>query len=125
MKEIKTISNTIVTLVTLPETLSILDEPKLGDYDNKYIKKTVPCEKVQGRFYDLRSGKEVKKSGNTKEWRNLTGTVFQYPDGKMLLITHRYRKNFENLCVEMTPDEFHPETMLMRPVIAMKKNDSH
>ena len=84
----KIITGQVVTLVTYPEFLSVLEIPHFGEYDNPRILKLTPCAKDgNGKYTDLRSGKEVKKKPNMLEWLNLSGTVFTYPDGVNLLVS--------------------------------------
>ncbi len=84
------ITGDVVTLVTIPEFLPTLQVPHIGEYDSPFIMKLTPCEKRNGQYYDLRKGVEVKKSENMLEWLNLSGTVFSYEDGLLLLITKRF-----------------------------------
>ncbi len=82
------ITGTVVTLATIPEYLPVLSRPQIGEYSNPWVLKIQPCIKQKnGKYVDLRTGCEVKKSQSTLEWLNLSGTVFRYPDGHNVLIS--------------------------------------
>lgn len=118
MKQVKVMEN-CVTLVTIPEFLPVLQRPQIGDYDNLFILQTLPCEKRNGKYYDLRSSTEVKKKSNMLEWKNLSGTFFRYPDGYELLLSRRYADN-KLLVFEPDPwdkNRFHPEAMILRHIV--------
>jgi hypothetical protein len=74
-----------------------------------------PCEERDGRYFDLRTGAEVARTKDTMIWNNLTGTVFQYPDGECILLTRRL-SNQQLLCMEITPKDFR-STMVLRHVV--------
>ena len=85
----------IVTLVTIPRFLPVIMRPGIGEYDSPYVIETMPCEKKNDRYFNLKSGQEVNKSSNMLEWLNLPGTVFRYKDDRgfcceNLLISRRY-----------------------------------
>ncbi len=83
----KFITGSVVTLVTIPEFLPVLNTPQIGEYTSPWILKLQPCIKKDGKYVDLRSGCEVKKAKATLEWLNLSGTVFRYTDGHNVLIS--------------------------------------
>lgn len=85
----KIITGSIVTLVTYPEYLSVLDIPHYGEYDSPRIVKLTPCIKHGRKYLDLRTEREVVPSKSTLEWLNLSGSVFRYPDGHNVLISKK------------------------------------
>ena len=103
----------IVSLVKVPKHLSADRWPHVLDYENQYIQKIVPCAYMDGQYFDLRTGEQVEKDESCMlEWNVLTGNVFQYPDGEMLLISRRFDNN--RLLVLRTT-EVRP-TMILRKV---------
>ena len=82
-------------MVTIPKFLPVIMRPGIGDYDNPYVLRTTPCEVVDGRYRDLRTGAVVEKKNNMLEWRNLSGTVFRFEhrrgfSNENLLISRRF-----------------------------------
>jgi len=116
MKEIKELRGKAVMLVKMPSNLSLLNYPRLGEYDNKYIINTRPCEKKGNRFFDLRTGDEIRKTENMLEWPVLTGNVFRYENGQNLLLSRRFADN-RVLCLDIDPEEINEVTMIVRPLI--------
>lgn len=118
MKQVKVMEK-CVTLVTIPAHLPVIMWPQIGDYDSPYVLKTLPCEKKDGKYFNLRTGQEVKKADSMLEWTNLSGSYFRYPDGYELLLSKRFKDN--KLLVFETDYQdgrkFHPESMLYRPII--------
>ena len=109
MEKIKSVSS-VVTLVRIPSFLPVIQWPQIGDYDNPFILQTIPCEKKQDKYFNLRDGKEIIKKQGMLEWLNLTGTVFSYPDGKKILLSRRYADK-QLLLFDIANHEFRPETM--------------
>ncbi|MBQ7633520.1 MAG: hypothetical protein IJS88_05355 [Alphaproteobacteria bacterium] len=87
--EKKIITGTIVTLVTYPESLSVIDIPHHGEYNNPRIVKLTPCIKHGSKYFDLRTKREVFRTESSVEWLNLSGTVFRYPDGHNVLVSKK------------------------------------
>lgn len=77
----------VVCLIRLPEGLSLLQFPKLLDYNNKRILEKIPCLQRGETFTDLRSGKKVKLARKMLIWPVSTGTVFEYGDGDRVLLS--------------------------------------
>lgn len=77
----------VVCVITLPEGLSLLQFPKLLDYNNKHILKKIPCLQRGETFTDLRSGKKVKLARKMLVWPVSIGTVFEYGDGDRVLLS--------------------------------------
>ena len=59
----------------------------LGNYDSKLITEVRPCIHENGKYTDLRTGEEVTLGPSTQVWDVFVGTVFEYPDGKMFLLS--------------------------------------
>lgn len=76
----------VVCVITLPEGLSLLQFPKLLDYNNKHILKKIPCLQRGETFTDLRSGKTVL-APKMLVWPVSVGTVFEYGDGDRVLLS--------------------------------------
>ena len=115
MKQIRVLDNNVVMLVTIPASLPLLMYPHVGEYDHPYVMKTRPCEKKNGKYFDLRTGNPVRKDENTLEWLVLSGNVFKYPDGQNILLSRRF-DNKKLLCLDIDNSEFHQESMILRPL---------
>ncbi len=103
----------VVVLVKVPSHLEYNKRPHILAYDDANILHITPCKKTDnGSLYDLRTGKKVMKDENTLEWGVLTGTVFQYPDGKKFLVSRRY---VDRQLLVLETDEVRP-TMILRKV---------
>lgn len=124
MKLVKVIDQA-VTLVVVPPLYNVSMLPQIGDYANPHIIRTTPCAKKDGKFYDLRSGKEVFKDENTLEWNNLGGSCFCYADGYELLLSQRFEDK-KLLVFELNPNRVSPEVqmnhVMLRPVINRTKS---
>lgn len=116
MEKIKELNGELVMLVMVPSFLSVLEYPHVGEYGNRFVLKTTACEKKNGKYLELRSGKPVEKDSNTLEWKLMTGNVIQYPDGKRILLSRRIFGG-KVLALNIAKNEFHPETMILRPLI--------
>lgn len=79
----------IVCLICLPCGLDCRQYPGYYEYKHPSVRGICPCLKVNGVYKDLRTGKIVEKTGDTLEWSETPGTVFQYPDGYETLISRR------------------------------------
>lgn len=90
MEKVREINGNVVVLVTIPKFMPMLQQPRLGEYSSRYIVKTTPCENINGKYFDLRTGEEVRKAANMLEWPVLSGVVFSYPKDN-LLISRRYK----------------------------------
>lgn len=112
MERKRVLSGKVVTLVTIPRMLPHLMRPSIGEYDHPFILKTTPCEVVDGKYYDLRTGSKVKKTENMYEWTNLSGTVFRYKNKRNFpdecLLTSRCFENGKLLLFSITPNEITP-----------------
>lgn len=111
----KELNGELVMLVKVPSFLSVLRYPSVGEYDNRFVLKTVPCEKKNGKYLELRSGNPVEKDSNTLEWTLMTGNVLQYPDGKRILLSRIFGGKL--LALDIARNEFHPETMILRHIV--------
>lgn len=116
----KIITGKIVTIVTYPEYLSVLEVPHFGEYDNPRITKLTPCIKNNGKYCDLRTGREVKRSKNTQEWLNLSGTVFRYADGHNVLISKKLDGSETFIAKEIVENDI-SRYMIPRRVFAREK----
>lgn len=114
MKKKKIIHGEVVTLVTIPKFMPVIMWPGIGEYDNPYILRVQPCIKAKEKYFDLATGNPVVRKENMKEWKNLTGTVFCYPDNECLLISRMYEGN-KLMLFSISPDEITP-TMIKREV---------
>ena len=122
MEQIRDLSQ-VVTLVTIPRYLPFLMQPQYGEYENRFIRKTTPCEKRNGLYYELRSGQPVQKTDDMLEWNNLSGSYFRYPDGLELLVSRRIAD--KQLMLMAVEDEFNPSDMVLRKVIERKEKISY
>ncbi len=119
----KMITGQVVTLVTLPEYLDVLQTPQIGDYCNPRIVKLTPCEKKDDKLFDIRTGKQVEKPKKYLEWVNLTGTVFKYPDGRNILLTKVFETN-TLMCVDVAGSDIKGITMIPRRIFEKEKKSS-
>ena len=120
MEQIRELSQ-VVTLVTIPRYLPVIMWPQYGDYKNPYVRKTIPCEKRNGKYFDLRSGQPVVKTDTMLEWNNLSGSYFRYPDGHELLVSRRIAD--KQLLLMAVHSEFNPTTMFLRQVVDRKEKE--
>lgn len=115
MEKIKVLRGTVVTLIQIPEYTPVLQRPKIAEYDNPYIQGMIPCEKRDGKYFDLRTGVEVMKNSNTLEWTNLTGTLFSYRDGQNVLLSRRFADN-KIMLFSVKEQEINKQSMIVRRV---------
>ena len=127
MERKKVLRGEVVTLVTIPKYLPDTMIPHIGEYGNPYIVSLTPCEKVDNKYFNLRSGAEVKKEENMLEWLNLSGTVFRYGNPKNYaeecLLTSRRFENNKLILFSIAPAEITP-MMIQRKVFEKMKNVS-
>ena len=102
-------------LVQIQQNLGILKQPHIGNYQSPHILSVVPAFEQEGRLFELRTGKEIQKDENTMAWPVLTGTVFVYPDGEMLLLSRRFADG-ELITLPINKKQYHKETMILRSV---------
>lgn len=127
MEQKRVLEGQVVTLVTIPKHLSTLSLPSIGDYQNPYILETTPCEKVSGHYFNLKNGREVKKSEDMLEWKNLSGTVFRYKSkhgfcDEHLLISRRLFENRKLVLLSVEENEITP-MMVLRTVRRHRKDN--
>lgn len=78
-----------VVLIEVPKFLSFFNQPKIGEYDNPYIRKIIPCT-VQNGKYRSWEGEEINKNSQMQEWNLFVGTMFLLKNGKEMLITRDF-----------------------------------
>src|SRR5574344_1995763 len=107
MKQIETldINASFVCLILYPLYLPAYLIPSLLDYNNRYIRKIIPCIKNGEEYRDFRTGNIVKLTENTLEWPVSTGTVFSYKDGFKVLLSRWFRNN-KKVLFEIEENEF-------------------
>ena len=82
---------TKIVAVVFTTNYSILNSfPNVGEYDHQNILRIVPAQKINDRYFDLRTGEVVNLVGNYQVWPVVTGVVFQYPDGEQFLVTRYF-----------------------------------
>ena len=127
MERKRVLKGEVVTLVTIPQFLPVIMWPQIGEYDSPYILSLTPCEKVGNKYYNLRTGAEVKREENMLEWLNLSGTVFRYGNKKNYkeecLLTSRRFENNKLVLFSIAPTEITPY-MLERKVFSRRKEAS-
>ncbi|MCQ2734372.1 MAG: hypothetical protein MJ212_00280 [Alphaproteobacteria bacterium] len=104
-----------VVLVEIPQNLGILKQPHVWEFQNPSISSVTPALEQEGHFFELRTGREIQKDENTMAWPVLTGTVFVYPDGEMLLLSRRFADG-ELITLPITKKQYHKETMVLHYV---------
>ena len=82
-----------VVLIEVPKYLGIFNQPKVGDYDNPYIEKIVPCTVENGVYKSWEENKVVKKTPQMQEWKLFAGTMFRLTNGREVLITRDFAGN--------------------------------
>lgn len=94
------------------------DAPRYGAYENKHVTGVIPCAQIGDKYFDLRTSKEVKVQDDKKTlvWNAYTGDTFEYPDGKLFLLT-RWINPRVLMYGEIAPEEFHQETMVRHKVM--------
>ena len=114
-------------MVRIPKFLPDIMQPQIGEYESPYILSLTPCEKVDNKYFNLRSGAEVKKEENMLEWSNLSGTVFRYGNPKNYaeecLLTSRRFENNKLILFSIAPAEITP-MMIQRKVFSKVKDVS-
>ena len=103
--------STVVCLIKLPVNLPLNRRPHLLDYNNPIISAIIPCIKSGESFRDIRSGEEVFADDNTLIWHVSVGTVFNYQDGRKILLSRTIKKR-ELLLVEDSAFTFNPLSMV-------------
>ncbi len=101
----------VVNLVFYGPITSFNAIPAVLDYGHKNIQEIVPCCVRNGKYFNLRTGESVQKSGNVQEWPVLVGSVFQYEKENTMFLLSRRIANGKLMLIEIMPSEFHPETM--------------
>lgn len=104
-----------VVFIQIPQNLDILKHPHIGNYQSPHILSVVPAVEKQGHFFELRTGKEIQKNEEMLVWPVLTGTVFVYPDGEMLLVSRHFADG-ELITLHINKKQYHKETMILRSV---------
>lgn len=77
----------VVCVIKLHAGVSQIGGPYIPNYNNPKIKKVIPCIKQDDKFFDLRTHKVVETNASSLVWPVIKGTVYQYPDGKQILLT--------------------------------------
>lgn len=127
MKQMRVLEGQVVTLVTIPKYLPTLSLPSIGEYQNPYVLETTPCEKINGHYFNLKTGREVKRTENMLEWLNLSGTVFHYKNShnfsdEHLLLSRRLFENRKLVLFSVEKDEITP-MMILRHVRKRQKDN--
>ena len=107
----------VVCLIKLPKDLPLNRYPYVLDYKNPVISQIIPCIQTGNSFCDVRSGEKVSVDDNTLMWHVSIGTVFNYPDGRKVLLS-RQIANRELLLVEDSAFTFNPLSMVCYDVKA-------
>ena len=82
-----------VVLVELPKYLDVFYHPKVGDYNNPYIRRIIPCTVENGEYTAWEDGKKVKKNSQMSVWNLFVGTMFRFKNGREVLITRDFLGN--------------------------------
>ena len=117
MEKKKILNGEVVTLVTIPKFMPVIMRPGIGEYDYPHILKLQPCIKAKEKYFDLVTGNPVVRKDNMLEWKNLSGTVFCYPNEENLLISKSFDRKL--LLLSVSPDEITP-TMIKRQVFDLR-----
>ena len=110
------VSGKVVCLIKLPKWLSLNRRPHLLDYKNPVIKEIIPCIQHEKNFLDIVQGKKVLIDDDTLIWPVSVGTVFNYPDRKILL--SRTIQSRELLLIDGSSFTFNPMSMVCYDVRA-------
>ena len=105
------VSGKVVCLIKLPKWLSFNRRPHLLDYKNPVIKEIIPCIQHEKNFLDIVQGKKVLIDDDTLIWPVSVGTVFNYPDGRKILLS-RTIKSRELLLIDGSSFTFNPMSMV-------------
>lgn len=82
-----------VVLVEVPKYLDVFHLPKIGDYNNPYIRKIIPCTVENGVYKSWEDGKRITKNSQMQEWSLFVGTMFRFKNGREVLITRDFSGN--------------------------------
>lgn len=97
-----------VVLVEIPKWLGVFNWPKVGDYDNPYIKKIIPCTVTNGAYKSWETGEKVEKTPQMFVWNLFPGTMFRMKDNKEILIT----RDFAGKVFLTSKVHFNPSSMV-------------
>ena len=97
-----------VVLVEVPKYLDIFHLPKVGEYNNPYIRKIIPCTLENGEYKSWENGKKIKKNSQMFEWKLFVGTMFRFNNRREVLLTRDLKGN--NFLT--TGVKFNPSTMV-------------
>lgn len=101
----------VVFVVKLAEGLPLLWHPQLYDYKNKWIKHLIPCFERKGKFFDIRSKKEVVLNKDCQIWRPvMVGKLLRYKDKDILVSRELFG---ERKLLLLEDYRFNPMTMTM------------
>ena len=118
----KIVADQIVNIVDFNSAMLFNREPHYGDYKSEAIIKTTPCAERKGHYFNLRTGQEVQPRKDSCVWKITPGTVLRYADGNMMLITRFIGADRSLGCGLISPNEFNPQSMVMRDVIDRPQN---
>lgn len=75
--------------------------PGICEYTNGNIQQVIPCwEEYDGELKDIRTGAIVEPSGDFQIWPVLPGTVWEYADAKMILVSRNCRHETITMPIE-------------------------
>ena len=92
-----------VVLVEISKFLSCLHWPKVGDYDNKYIKHIIPCVLEDGVYRRFENGQPVEKTAEMFEWNLSHGVMFHLKDRDVLITRDFQGRTFLTDKVKFNP----------------------
>ncbi len=81
-------------VIQLAKYINWFKAPRVGEYDNPYVKKITPCTvNDNGEYFSWETGERVKPSGNFLVWNLSVGTMFKLKDEREVLITRDFAGN--------------------------------
>lgn len=81
----------VVAYVRVRSFIPYTRVPGICEYNNGSIQQVIPCWEYDGELKDIRTGAIVEPSGDFQIWPVLPGTVWEYADAKMILVSRNCR----------------------------------
>ena len=106
----------LVSLVSVPANVPFNQRPNVLEYNNPKICDVIPCKKLDGSYFDLRTGCKIQKLPGMMEWPVMLGTMFRYADGQCFLLSRRI---FDRAFIYMpvTESDFRSSSMVFHDII--------
>ena len=109
MEKIKKIHGAHVVVEVISKNFG--HSPNAREYNSPLVKKFHLCEKIDGKFFDLRT--EEERTGD-QVWDVFPGVSFLYPDGTHLLVTRFFDQERSLGLMRLAPGDYRPTMVLIQ-----------